>query len=87
VIKSLQTTVAESGQTSSWSTMSPSASETKRGIRPIAGSLGSDRLGAELKTLYGELTAAPLPDRMVELADALEEAFRRGDLFDRRRCS
>ena len=41
-----------------------------------------DHLGDELKQMFGNLTAGPLPDRMVQLADALEEAFRRGELFD-----
>jgi hypothetical protein len=38
------------------------------------------QLGCELKSMFGSLTAGPLPDRLVELADALEEAFRRGEL-------
>jgi hypothetical protein len=41
-----------------------------------------DQIGDELKVMFGALTAGPMPDRMVQLADALEEAFRRGDLFD-----
>ena len=43
---------------------------------------GADPLGAELKQMFGLLTAGPLPDRMVQLADALDEAFGRGELFD-----
>lgn len=39
------------------------------------------RLGCELKTMFDSLTAGPLPDRLVQLADALDEAFRRGELF------
>ncbi|HTK34129.1 MAG TPA: hypothetical protein VL358_02430 [Caulobacteraceae bacterium] len=41
------------------------------------------QIGDELKVMFSALTAGPLPDRMVQLADALEEAFRRGELFDR----
>ncbi len=44
--------------------------------------LRSDQLGDDLKQMFGQLTAGPLPDRIVQLADALEEAFRRGDLVD-----
>lgn len=40
------------------------------------------QLGCELKTMFDSLTAGPLPDRLVQLADALEEAFRRGELFE-----
>jgi hypothetical protein len=41
-----------------------------------------DRMGDELKQMFGALTAGPMPDRMLQLTEALEEAFRRGDLFD-----
>jgi hypothetical protein len=41
-----------------------------------------DALGTELKSMFGSLTEGPMPDRMRQLADALEEAFRRGELFD-----
>ncbi|HTI66109.1 MAG TPA: hypothetical protein VL460_01035 [Caulobacteraceae bacterium] len=40
-----------------------------------------EQLGCELKTMFDGLTAGPLPDRLVQLADALEEAFMRGELF------
>jgi hypothetical protein len=43
------------------------------------------RLGHELKCMFDTLTAGPLPDRLIQLADALEEAFQRGDLFDDQR--
>jgi hypothetical protein len=43
-----------------------------------------ERLGAELKTLFETLTAGPMPDRLLQLADALEEAFQRGELFEPR---
>jgi hypothetical protein len=43
-----------------------------------------ERLGCELKSMFDNLTAGPLPDRLVQLADALDEAFRRGELFDHR---
>jgi hypothetical protein len=45
-----------------------------------AGDPVQERLGCELKTMFDNLTAGPLPDRLVQLADALEEAFRRGEL-------
>ncbi len=47
-----------------------------------AGPAAQAQLGCELKTMFDSLTAGPLPDRLVQLADALEEAFRRGELFD-----
>ena len=43
------------------------------------------QLGCELKTMFDTLTAGPLPDRLVQLADALEEAFSRGELFEPKR--
>ena len=43
-----------------------------------------ERLGAELKCMFEGLTAGPMPDRLLQLADALEEAFQRGDLFETR---
>lgn len=42
------------------------------------------RLGQDLKTMFDNLTAGPMPDRLLQLADALEEAFQRGDLFEPR---
>ena len=47
-------------------------------------------LGDQLKVMFGELSAGPMPSRLLDLADRLEEAFQRGDLFDcanRRRAS
>lgn len=41
-----------------------------------------DRLGCELKAMFDGLTAGPLPDRLLLLADALDDAFRRGELFE-----
>ena len=43
-------------------------------------------LGDQLKCMFGELTSGPLPPRLVDLADALEEAFQRGDLFETSPC-
>ena len=65
-MKSLENTGSETALTQQWAVLSPHP----------------DRLGDELKQMFGDLTAGPLPDRMVQLADALEEAFRRGELFD-----
>jgi hypothetical protein len=42
------------------------------------------RLGAELKSLFDSMAADPMPDRLLQLADALEEAFQRGELFEPR---
>ena len=39
-------------------------------------------LGDQLKVMFGEMSAGPLPCHLLELADRLEEAFQRGDLFD-----
>lgn len=66
-MKSLNNAGAEAPTTPQWAAM--------RASRP-------DRLGDDLKQMFGDLTAGPLPDRMVQLADALEEAFRKGELFD-----
>ena len=47
-------------------------------------------LGDRLKVMFGEMSAGPLPPRLLELADRLEEAFQRGELFgdcSRRRAS
>jgi hypothetical protein len=43
-----------------------------------------EQLGAELKSMFEGLTAGPMPDRLLQLADALEEAFQRGELFETR---
>ena len=43
------------------------------------------QLGDQLKRMFGDVTAGPMPDRLLELADALEEAFQRGELFDKGR--
>ncbi len=40
------------------------------------------QLGGELKAMFDSLTAGPLPDRLVQLDDALDEAFHRGELFE-----
>jgi hypothetical protein len=48
------------------------------------GMIVHQQLGGELKTVFDGLTAAPLPDKLMQLADALEEAFQRGDLFEAR---
>ncbi len=37
-------------------------------------------LGDRLKVMFGELSAGPMPPRLLELADRLEEAFQRGEL-------
>lgn len=39
-------------------------------------------IGDQLKRMFGDMTAGPLPDRLLTLADRLEEAFQRGELFD-----
>ena len=40
-------------------------------------------LGDQLKIMFGDMTAGPMPSRLLELADALEAAFQRGELFDK----
>ena len=42
---------------------------------------GQPELGEQLKVMFGEMSAGPLPPRLLELADRLEEAFQRGELF------
>ena len=37
-------------------------------------------LGATLKHFFDGVTAGPLPDRLMQLADELEAAFERGEL-------
>ncbi|OYX32141.1 MAG: hypothetical protein B7Y99_09020 [Caulobacterales bacterium 32-69-10] len=69
-MKSFQDSSANLDQTSRWSVDPAPAAQAQ--------------LGCELKTMFDSLTAGPLPDRLVQLADALEEAFRRGELFDPR---
>ena len=47
-------------------------------------------LGDRLKVMFGEMSAGPMPPRLLELADRLEEAFQKGELFTacpRRRAS
>lgn len=46
-------------------------------IRPVE---LHDPIGGQLKSLFGGLTSGPMPDRLAQLADALEEAFERGEL-------
>ena len=37
-------------------------------------------LGDQLKTYFDDLTAGPVPDRLLRLTEALEAAFERGEL-------
>ena len=46
----------------------------------VSGSCVQEQLGCELKVMFDSLTAGPLPDRLVQLAEALEAAFLRGEL-------
>lgn len=41
-------------------------------------------IGDQLKRMFGEITDGPMPIRLLDLADRLEEAFQRGDLFEAR---
>jgi hypothetical protein len=41
-------------------------------------------VGDRLKVLFGDLARDPMPDRMRQLAEALEEAMQRGELGRRR---
>ena len=59
-------------------------------LRDAAAQAGQPELGDRLKVMFGEMSAGPLPPRLLELADRLEEAFQRGELFSdcsRRRAS
>ncbi len=47
-----------------------------------AGDPAEQRLGQDLRSMFDNLTSGPMPDRLLQLADALEEAFQRGDLFE-----
>ena len=47
---------------------------------PLA-DVGQERLGCELKMMFDSLTAGPLPDRLVQLAAAVDDALRRGELY------
>ena len=38
-------------------------------------------LGDQLKGLFDQLSEGPMPSRLVDLADALEAAFQRGELY------
>ena len=46
--------------------------------------IAQQNLGCELKHMFDTLTAGPLPDRLVQLAAAVDEALRRGELFEDR---
>lgn len=46
---------------------------------PAFGSANA-RLGEDLKVMFDTLTAGPMPDRLVHLAMALEDALERGDI-------
>ena len=48
----------------------------------VAPPVNSCDLGDQLKVMFGEMSAGPMPSRLLELADRLEEAFQRGDLFE-----
>lgn len=41
-------------------------------------------LGEQLKGMFDHFSSDPMPDRLVSLADALEEAFRRGELHGKK---
>ena len=43
--------------------------------------VGASDMGEQLKVMFGEMSAGPMPSRLLDLADRLEEAFQRGDLF------
>ena len=48
-----------------------------------SGALHPSMMGGRLKTVFEQATTGPMPDRLMELADALEAAFQRGDLAKR----
>ena len=49
-------------------------------MRVVPPAVLHEPMGAQLKTVFDRLTASPMPDRMQELADALERAFQQGEL-------
>jgi hypothetical protein len=42
--------------------------------------LPDEPLGDQLKSYFDRLTAGPVPDKLMRLTQALEEAFERGEL-------
>lgn len=56
----------------------PGAGPQGAAIAPVS----QPDLGDQLKVMFGEMSAGPMPSRLLELADRLEEAFQRGDLFE-----
>lgn len=44
-------------------------------------------LGDELKGMFDLMCDGPMPKRLIDLADALEEAFRRGELHAAQPCA
>ncbi|CAN5359042.1 hypothetical protein BH09PSE2_BH09PSE2_19030 [soil metagenome] len=62
------------------------ASEETVGAVPWGGGAVYDTpepeaLGVQLKGLFDQLSEGPMPSRLVDLADALEAAFQRGELY------
>ena len=56
------------------------------GLRPDAPApAASDcpAVGADLRRLFDDVTREPMPPRLVDLCDRLEDAFRRGELYGR----
>jgi hypothetical protein len=51
-------------------------------MHPPCADMSEAKLTGEWRVFFDGLTSQPLPDRMLELAQALEEAFGRGDLYD-----
>ena len=51
------------------------------------GALRTALIGGRLKTVFEQAATGPMPDRLMELADALEAALQRGDLPRRGRLS
>ena len=51
------------------------------------GALHPAVIGGRLKMVFEQATVGPMPDRLMELADALEAAFQRGELAKQGRFS
>ena len=52
----------------------PALESQSAAVEPVCG---------RLKAMFDRLTDEPLPDRLIQLADQLEDAFQSGRLFDR----
>ena len=57
-------------------------SESAPTARPPEVGACAGELGDQLKGMFDRVVTGPMPARLLDLADRLEEAFQRGDLFE-----